>query len=129
MKTLKTAMLLSWVMLALGFGATLAVCYAQSPERAGVPPLSGAVTPGMATALAAPVRGGAGADAICYAMALVMGVACLGAAYAVGHVGTAGLGVISEKPERLGSVLLLVGLAEGIAIYGFIIAIMLYQKL
>jgi V/A-type H+-transporting ATPase subunit K len=39
------------------------------------------------------------------------------------------LGAISEKPELTGRVLVFLGLAEGIAIYGLIIAIMILNKL
>jgi V/A-type H+-transporting ATPase subunit K len=58
-----------------------------------------------------------------------MAVACVAAGYAVAQVGAAAIGVLSEKPELMGRVLIFVGLAEGIAIYGLIIAIMLMRKL
>ncbi len=46
----------------------------------------------------------------------------VGAGYAVGAVGSAAVGTVAEKPEIFGRVLLFVGLAEGVAIYGLIIA-------
>ena len=52
-------------------------------------------------------------------------VAALGAAYAVAVVGGAAMGAVAEKPETAGRALIFVGLAEGIAIYGIIIAIMI----
>ena len=52
-----------------------------------------------------------------------------GAAYAVAHVGSAGVGALAEKPELLGRVLILVGLAEGIAIYGLIVAILILNRI
>jgi V/A-type H+-transporting ATPase subunit K len=61
--------------------------------------------------------------------ALAAGASALGAAYAVARVGTAAVGAIAEKPELLGRVLILVGLAEGIAIYGLIIAILILNRL
>ncbi len=61
--------------------------------------------------------------------ALAVGLACIGSAYAVAKIGSAGMGAISEKPELTGRVLVFVGLAEGIAIYGLIIAIMILNKL
>ncbi|TSA55749.1 MAG: ATPase [Planctomycetaceae bacterium] len=61
--------------------------------------------------------------------ALAVGLACLGSAFAVARIGSAGLGAISEKPELTGRVLVFLGLAEGIAIYGLIIAIMILNKL
>jgi V/A-type H+-transporting ATPase subunit K len=56
--------------------------------------------------------------------ALSTGLACIGAGYAVGVVGSAALGAVSEDPKILGKTLIFVGLAEGIAIYGLIISIM-----
>lgn len=63
------------------------------------------------------------------AAAVVAGLAALGAAYAVAVVGAAAMGVIAEKPEMAGRALIFVGLAEGIAIYGLIIAIMILGRL
>ncbi|HEY5642184.1 MAG TPA: ATP synthase subunit C [Woeseiaceae bacterium] len=61
--------------------------------------------------------------------ALAAGASAIGAAYAVGRVGSAAVGALTEKPELLGRVLILVGLAEGIAIYGLIIAILILNRL
>ena len=60
--------------------------------------------------------------------ALATGASALGAAYAVARVGSAAVGALTEKPELLGRVLILVGLAEGIAIYGLIIAILILNQ-
>jgi V/A-type H+-transporting ATPase subunit K len=57
--------------------------------------------------------------------AVAAGLGALGAAYAVAVVGGAAMGVIAEKPEMAGRALVFVGLAEGIAIYGLIVAIMI----
>jgi len=61
--------------------------------------------------------------------ALATGVSTLGAAIAVAYVGAAAVGAMSEKPELAGRALIYVGLAEGIAIYGLIIAIMILGKI
>jgi V/A-type H+/Na+-transporting ATPase subunit K len=61
--------------------------------------------------------------------ALAAGVAALGAGYAVAQVGTAALGALAEKPDLFGRVLVMVGLAEGIAIYGLIVAILILNRL
>ncbi|MCD6286010.1 MAG: ATPase [Anaerolineae bacterium] len=53
---------------------------------------------------------------------IAVGVGALGAGIAVGNVGSAAVGAIAEKPEIFGRVLIFVGLAEGVAIYGLIIA-------
>jgi V/A-type H+-transporting ATPase subunit K len=63
------------------------------------------------------------------AAALSTGISALGAAYAVSHVGAAALGAMGERPELAGRALIFVGLAEGIAIYGLIISIMILARL
>jgi V/A-type H+/Na+-transporting ATPase subunit K len=63
------------------------------------------------------------------AAAISMGLATLGAGYAVGRVGTAAMGAVAEKPELFGRALVLVGLAEGIAIYGLIVSILILNRL
>ena len=56
-------------------------------------------------------------------------VSSLGAAYAVGVVGTAAMGAMTEKPELFGRLLIFVGLAEGIAIYGVIVSVLILDKI
>ena len=63
------------------------------------------------------------------ASALAVGLGSLAAGIAVAYVGAAAVGAISEKPELIGKALIFVGLAEGIAIYGLIIAIMILGKI
>jgi len=63
-----------------------------------------------------------------FAAAISAGIGSIGAAYAVGATGSAAIGVIAEKPETFGRVLIFVGLAEGIAIYGLIIAFMILTR-
>lgn len=63
------------------------------------------------------------------AAALSTGLATIGAGYAVGAVGSSALGAVSEDSKILGKTLIFVGLAEGIAIYGLIISIMILSKL
>ena len=63
------------------------------------------------------------------AIAVSIGLSCIGAGYAVARVGAAALGAASEKPELLTRGLLFVALAEGIAIYGLLVAVLLWIKL
>jgi V/A-type H+-transporting ATPase subunit K len=63
------------------------------------------------------------------AAAIAVGVGAIGGGLAVGYVGAAAMGTIGEKPELAIRALLFVGLAEGIAIYGLIIAIMILGKI
>jgi len=44
-------------------------------------------------------------------------------------VGSSALGAVSEDPSILGKTLIYVGLAEGIAIYGLIISIMILSRI
>jgi V/A-type H+-transporting ATPase subunit K len=60
--------------------------------------------------------------------AIAAGLSTLAAGYAVGAVGSAAVGALAEKPELLGRVLILVGLAEGIAIYGLIVAVLILNR-
>jgi V/A-type H+/Na+-transporting ATPase subunit K len=62
------------------------------------------------------------------AAAIAAGLSTLAAGYAVGAVGSAAVGALAEKPELLGRVLILVGLAEGIAIYGLIVAVLILNR-
>jgi V/A-type H+-transporting ATPase subunit K len=63
------------------------------------------------------------------AAALAAGISIAGAGYAVAKVGSAALGAITEKPELFGRTVLFIGLAEGLAVLGFAIAILLWLKL
>ena len=83
----------------------------------------GAETPGFTQVDPAVLRWGLMAGA------LAASVSALAAGYAVAQVGTAAVGVLAEKPELIGRVLILVGLAEGIAIYGLIVAILIFNRL
>lgn len=51
------------------------------------------------------------------------------AGIAVGPIGAASLAVLAEKPEIFGRTLIYLGLAEGIAIYGLVMSILLLDKL
>ena len=63
------------------------------------------------------------------AAALSTGLAALGAGIAVSNVGSAAIGAMAEKPEILGRTLIVIGLAEGIAIYGLIISILILNQI
>ena len=62
------------------------------------------------------------------AAAIAVGLSTIAGGIAVGLVGAAAMGAIGEKPEISGKALIFLGLAEGIAIYGLIIAIMILGK-
>jgi V/A-type H+-transporting ATPase subunit K len=59
--------------------------------------------------------------------AIAVSIGAIGAGYAVANVGSAAVGAIAEKPEVFGRALIFVGLAEGVAIYGLIIAFIILR--
>jgi V/A-type H+-transporting ATPase subunit K len=86
---------------------------------------------GMPAAAQATARAAADASVVPWAMiaaAISAGLSTLAAGYAVAVVGSAAVGALAEKPELLGRVLILVGLAEGIAIYGLIVAVLILNR-
>jgi V/A-type H+-transporting ATPase subunit K len=62
------------------------------------------------------------------AAAIAVSIGSLAGGGAVGYVGAAAMGAMSEKPELFARALVFVALAEGIAIYGLIIAIQILGK-
>ena len=59
------------------------------------------------------------------AAALAVGISCLAGGIAVGRIGTAAMGAMSENPELSGKALPYAGLAEGICLWGFLVAILI----
>ena len=59
------------------------------------------------------------------AAALAVGLSTIAGGIAVGLVGAAAMGAVGEKPEISGKALIFLGLAEGIAIYGLVLSILL----
>lgn len=57
--------------------------------------------------------------------AIAVAGSSIGAGIAVAYTGAAALAAISERPELLGRAMVIVGLAEGIAIYGLIVSVIL----
>ncbi len=85
------------------------------------------VSPGSAMAAGA-AAAATGDPYASLAAAIAIGLAALGAAWAVSSTGAAAVGAIAEKPESFGRALIFVGLAEGIAIYGLIIAFLVLNR-
>lgn len=56
-------------------------------------------------------------------------LATIGAGIAVASVGASALAVLAEKPEVFGRTLVYLGLAEGIAIYGLVVSILMLGRL
>lgn len=53
----------------------------------------------------------------------------IAAGMAVTRIGSAALAVLAEKPEIFGRTLIFLGLAEGLAIYGLVLSILLMSKI
>ncbi len=60
-----------------------------------------------------------------FAAALAVGFACIGGGLAVGQIGSAAMGAMAENPELSGKALPYVGLAEGICLWGFLVALLI----
>ena len=131
------ASLLVTAPLALGVGALAAAWARRAPRRAvrrilgvhGAAALAALAV--LALGIVEPARAASDAagdgdrgDAFIAAGIAVAG-STLGAAIAVAYTGAAALAAISEKPELFGRAMVIVGLAEGIAIYGLVIALVL----
>ena len=87
----------------LGMGAAM---FAQEAEAAA----SGAATAGAIKYLAA---------------AIAVGLACIAGGMAVGKIGAAAMGAMSENPELSGKALPFVGLAEGICLWGMLVGVLI----
>ena len=60
-----------------------------------------------------------------FAAALSVGISCIAGGIAVGQIGSAAMGAMSENPELSGKALPYAGLAEGICLWGFLVALLI----
>ena len=97
-------------MLILGFGDALAVAEAETAATGAA-----AVSTGLGLAF--------------IGIALPTALSTVAAGIAVGPIGAASLAAVSEKPEMFGRTLVYLGLAEGIAIYGLVVSILLLNRI
>ncbi|MFH0964154.1 MAG: ATP synthase subunit C [Planctomycetota bacterium] len=100
----------------------LVVALGVQTAFADTPPAS--PVPSADASAPAPIGG-----TIVLGVAIVMAAALLAAGYAVGHVGSAAMGAASERPELMVRGLVFVALAEGIAVWGLIVAVLLLGKM
>ncbi|MDE5580028.1 MAG: ATP synthase subunit C [Treponemataceae bacterium] len=59
------------------------------------------------------------------AACLAVGFSCIAGGMAVGKIGAAAMGAMSENSELSGKALPFVGLAEGICLWGFLVALLI----
>lgn len=64
-------------------------------------------------------------DLIALGAALAVGLGALGTGIAQARIGSAGIGALTEKPELLGQVLILLVIPETMVILGFVVAVLL----
>lgn len=60
-----------------------------------------------------------------FAAAVAVGIACIAGGLAVGKIGAAAMGAMSENSELSGKALPFAGLAEGICLWGFLVALLI----
>ena len=65
---------------------------------------------------------------VCFSAALAFAVGALAAGMAIGKVGSAAMGAISERPEIASQALIFIALAEGLVVFGFITSLMILGK-
>lgn len=88
---------------------------------------AGAAVAQMASAAPREISVGLGLALI--GIGLPTGMASIGAALALGPIGSSALAVVAERPEAFGRTLVYLGLAEGVAIYGLVVSILMLEKL
>lgn len=60
--------------------------------------------------------------------AIAVAASAIGAGIAIAYAGSAALAAVSEQPDLFGRAMVVVGLAEGVAIYGLIVAVLILGK-
>jgi len=60
-----------------------------------------------------------------FAAALAVGISCIAGGMAVGRIGSAAMGAMSENPDLSGKALPYAGLAEGICLWGFLVGLLI----
>jgi V/A-type H+/Na+-transporting ATPase subunit K len=112
----------------VGFNALVAACALAALAialTAGPTHAAAAAAAGATATTAAPSSIGSGA---LLGAGIAVAGSTIGAGIAVAYTGAAAIAAMSERPELFGRTMVIVGLAEGIAIYGLIIGIILIGK-
>ena len=91
-------------------------------------PSAASTVPHSAASAAATGASSGSSGAALIGAAVAVAGSSIGAAIAVAYTGAAALAAMSERPEIFGRAMVIVGLAEGIAIYGLIVSIILIGK-
>ena len=67
--------------------------------------------------------------ALAFSAAIAVGLAVIGSAWAIKTVGTAAISSLIEREESFFKAFLIVALGEALAVYGLIVAILLWTKI
>jgi V/A-type H+-transporting ATPase subunit K len=109
---------------ALAMGAAAFAQEAAIDASSGVAVIASGAAAAVTDVAAA--AGAAAAGNLRYlAAALAVGIACVAGGLAVGRIGAAAMGAMSENAELSGKALPFVGLAEGICLWGFLVALLI----
>ena len=109
---------------ALALGLILGAAAGPGPNQAEAAPLTEIVGQAQttdATTTAEPVDTGMAF----LGAGIAVAASALGAGIAIAYAGSAALAAVSEQPELFGRAMVVVGLAEGVAIYGLIVAVLI----
>jgi V/A-type H+-transporting ATPase subunit K len=105
---------------------------AEVPSALGTPDTN--ATPASIAAVPAADDTTGGADtttdsgAAFIGAAIAVAASALGAGIAIAYAGSAALAAVSEQPDLFGRAMVVVGLAEGVAIYGLIVAVLILSN-
>ena len=125
---LRRLRVLSGVLLVAGLSMLVLVVLAR-PGRAATPrPAAPVASEPARPSATSSSSSSSSTNAAFIGAAIAVAGSSFGAAIAVAYTGSAALAAVSERPELFGRALVVVGLAEGIAIYGLIVAIILIGK-
>ena len=119
------------VMLAVCFSLTFVVAAAENNDAAATTETETATTAETAETATTATDSGAG---LATGLALVgaglaIGLAAIGAGIALSAGAPAAIGAVAENPKAFGKSIIFVALGEAVAIYGFIIAILMVIKI
>lgn len=117
------AFAIALLVVAVSFGAAgdTSARAAPAAPAAIIQPAAADDTAATADENAAPVDTGAAF----IGAAIAVAASALGAGIAIAYAGSAALATVSEQPDLFGRAMVVVGLAEGVAIYGLIVAVLI----
>ena len=116
----------------LSLGAAFALAFAVlltdggNDTSAAVPAVTSDSSPAVVQQATPPVVIDSGSAFI--GAAIAVAASSLGAGIAIAYAGSAALATVSEQPDLFGRAMVVVGLAEGVAIYGLIVAVLILGK-